>query len=220
MWRTSWLAVLVTLLASTPVVAQVCAGFPSFRGRPIQIVGAAAFNDNSKTFGGGVGFGGAGAFGSLELGTAHIDAFDASAFVVGGSVGYQVPLDKKGAVQLCPGAGVEFAIGPKNINGTGVDYSETDISLGVSVGVVAARTAQVDVVPTGAIAFAHSDGKLKDASGNSVSNSESFGVLGLGIGFVFSYQVSIRPAVSIPFGVNGASTSFGVTLAVNFGGAR
>jgi len=75
-------------------------------------------------------------------------------------------------------------------------------------------------VPTGSIAFANADGKLKDASGNSVSNSESFGVVGLGIGFVFSHQVSIKPAVSIPFGVDGASSTFGVTLAVNFGGTR
>lgn len=220
MWRASWLAVLVTLFESTAVVAQVCGGFPSFQGRPIQIVGAAAFNDNSKMFGGGVGFGGAGAFGSLELSTTHIDAFDASAFGIGGGVGYQVRLDKRGTVQLCPAVGVEFAMGPKDIQGTGIDYSETDISLGVAVGVVAARTEQVDVVPTGSIAFANADGKLKDASGNSVSNSESFGVVGLGIGFVFSHQVSIKPAVSIPFGVDGASSTFGVTLAVNFGGTR
>jgi len=109
-------------------------------------------------------------------------------------------------------------MGRKDISGTGVDYSETDISLGV--GVIATRTEQVDIVPTGSIEFANADGKLKDASGNSVSNSESFGIVGLGIGFVFSHQVSIKTAVAIPFGLNGASTTFGVTLAVNFGAAR
>jgi len=48
---------------------------------------------------------------------------------------------------------------------------------------VAARSEQVDVVPT-IYRVRHADGKLKDASGNSVSNSQSFGIVGLGIGFV------------------------------------
>jgi hypothetical protein len=212
--------VLVTLLWSTPLASQVCAGFPSFQGRPIQVQGLALFNNNSKAFGGGVGLGGAEAFGNLDLGTVHFDAYNASAFTVGGGVGYQLPLDKKGTVQVCPAVGVEFDIGPKNILGTGFDYSETDITLGIGVGVVATRTEQVDLVPTGSIAFADADGKLKDASGNGTSKSQSFGIIGLGVGFVFSHQVSIKPGVSIPFGHSGASTTLDVTLAVNFGRAQ
>ena len=155
-----------------------------------------------------------------QLGTTHIDAFNGSAFVVGGEVGYQVSLEKKGTVQQCAGATVGFAIGPKNINGTGIDFGETDIAFGVGVGVVAARTEQVDVVPTGSIAVANGAAKLKDASGNTVSNSQSFEVVALGVGFVFSHQVSIKPGVSIPFTITGASTSFTVALALNFGRAR
>jgi hypothetical protein len=219
MSRASQFAVLVTLLGSTPLGAQVCAGFPSFQGRPIQVQGMALFNNKSKAFGGSVGFGGAEEFGSLDLGTVRFDAYDASAFTVGGGVGYQLPLDTKGTVQMCPAVEVGFDVGPKNIRGTGFDYSETDISLGIGVGMVATRTEQVDVVPTGSIAFANAAGRLKDASGNTTSNSQSFGIIGLGVGFVFSHQVSIKPEVSFPVGVSGGSTTFGVTLAANLGRA-
>jgi hypothetical protein len=73
---------------------------------------------------------------------------------------------------------VEFDLGPNFP--TGFDHSETDISLGIGAGVVATRTEQLDVVPTGSIAFANADRK------------------------------------SIPFGLSGAATTFGITLAVNF----
>jgi hypothetical protein len=213
MSRASGFTVLVTLLGSTSLAAQVCAGFPSFQGRPIQVQGSALFNNNSNAFRGGVGLGGAGAFGNLDLGTVHIDALNGSAATVGGGVGYQLSLDKKGTVQMCPAVGVEFDIGPNFP--TGWDHSETDVSLGIGVGVVATRTEQVDVVPTGSIAFANADRKVVNTS-----NSQSFGIIGLGVGFVFSHQVSIKPAISIPFGLSGAATTFGVTLAVNFRSAQ
>lgn len=218
--RSLWFAVLVTLSGSAPVTAQLCAGLPSFQGRPIQLIGTALFNDNGKAFAGGVGFGGTGAFGNVALGSTHIDVYHASAFNVGGGAGYQVPLDRQGSVQLCPAAEVEFFLGPQNIQGTGVDYSETNISIGVGVGVIAARTEHADVVPTVFLDFANAHSKLKDALGNSTSNSQSFGIVGLGIGFVFSHRVSIRPSAAIPFGISGASTTFGVTLALNYRGAR
>ncbi len=181
----------------------------------MQIGGGAVFNKYSRSLGGAVSSGGDRAFGAFAVGTTHIDAYNASGFTVGLDAGYQIPLGKQGWVQLCPGAGVGLLSGPKNISGTGVDYSETDIRVGLIVGGVAARTAQVDVVPTGLIEFVNAHEKLQGASGTSTSRSQSLGVVGLGLGFVFSNQVSIRPAVSIPFGISGASTSFGVWLAVN-----
>ncbi len=220
MSRVACVATLGVLLGSATASAQICAGIVPFAGRPIQLFGSGLFSDNARSFGGGVAFGSAGAFGQLELGTTHFDDFDASSVNFGGGAGYQVPLDKKGAAQLCPAAGVGFVSGPKDIGGSGIDYSETDVSIGIGVGIVATRTQQVQVVPTASIAFASANGKLKDASGSSISDSESFGIVGLGVGFVFNQQVSVKPSVFIPFAVDGASTSFGVTLAVNFGATR
>ncbi len=218
MLRASWFAVLATVLSSAPVRAQVCAGFPSFQSRPIQVAGGAGFNKSSKSFGVAVAGGGARAFVDVALGTTHIDAYNASALNVGVEAGYQISLGKKGLLQLCPGAGLGLLTGPKNILGTGFDYSETDIRFGVIVGGVAARGAQVDVVPTGLIEFVNADGKFQDAFGSSTSKSQSFGIVGLGLGVVLNHELSIRPSVSIPFGHSGGPTSFGVWLAVNFRG--
>jgi TonB family protein len=121
---------------------------------------------------------------------------------------------------MCPTAGVEFATGPKNINGTGIDYSETDFSFGVEAGVIAtSATRQVVVVPTGSIAFASAHARFTGASG-SVSNDLSFGIVRLGVGFVFGQEASVTPSVLRPVGLSGASTSFGVTVAFNFGGPQ
>jgi len=47
-----------------------------------------------------------------------------------------------------------------------------------------------------------------------------FGIVGLGVGGEFSRQASLLPVVSIPFGVRGAHTSYGITIAVNLSGAH
>ena len=216
MSRVVWFAVVPTVLASTPLRAQVCAGLASFHDRPIQVGGGAAFSKNGRSLGGFLGAGGPRTFGDLAFGTTHIDAYDASGFTLSAEAGYQISLDKKGVVQLCPGAGVGLLIGPKNINGL-FDYSETDIRAGALLGGVVARTAQVDVVPTGLLEFVHAHGKLQGPSSSS-SQSQSFGLVGLGVGLVFRNRVSIRPDISIPFGISGGSTSFGITVAVNVQG--
>jgi len=45
-------------------------------------------------------------------------------------------------------------------------------------------------------------------------------IVGLGVGVEFSRQASLLPVVSIPFGVRGAHTSYGITIAVNLSGAH
>src|SRR5207249_1299414 len=138
--------------------------------------------DQARSYAAGVAFGSTGAFGGLELGSIDIDAFSAASFTFGGEAGYQFPLNERRTAQLCPTAELGFARGPKDINGTGIDYSETDFSFGVAVGVKATGAPErVEVVPTGSIAFANANSKLTDPLG-SVSNSQSFGIVGLGLG--------------------------------------
>lgn len=144
----------------------------------------------------------------------------ASSFLYGASVGYQGSLNERGTAQLCPVATVEFATGPKNINGTGIDYSETDFAFGLNAGIIATSSAQpVAVVPTGFIAIASAQATLSGAT-RPVSNSQSFGIVGLGVGFVFGQDVSVTPSVSRPVGLPGASTSFSITVAFHWGGPQ
>jgi len=219
------LLVIVGGLAVLPpaATAQVCSGFASFAQGPFQVIGSAAFNDQSKSFGGGFGFGGAGAFGQLSIGTTSFSDLDGSSFTFGAGAGYQLSLDKRKIVHLCPIASVAFASGPNDIDVFGdgslvLDLNETDFEFGVALGAVASRSGQTQIIPAGSLAFVSATVKAKDqVSGASDSQSETFGLLSLGLGLVFNQVFTLRPAVAVPFGLDGASTTFGVTLSVTFG---
>ncbi len=219
MSRVIWFATLGVLLGSTRAGAQLCTGAPSFR-RPVQVSVGALFNSEAKSLVAGLAVGSHGVFGEGQLGTTYHDALDGSSFDFGAGVGYQLTLDKQARAQVCPMAGVGFVSGPKNIQGSGNGYSETDVQFGLAAGVVVLRAKQVQLVPTASIAYAHASGNLENAFGVGTSYSASFGILGLGMGVEFSRQVSLIPAVSIPFNVRGAHTSWGFTVAVNMTGAH
>lgn len=216
---------IIGALALSPSLAsgQVCSGSASFAQGPFQVFGAAAFNDNAKTFGGGLAFGGSGAFGQLGIGTTSFDDVDGSSFNVSGGAGYQVPLGQKGIVYLCPIASITLGSGPNDIDVFGdgslvLDLRETDFTIGLALGAIASRSGQTQIIPTGSLSFASATLKAKDqVSGASDSQTETFGLVALGLGFVFNQVVTLHPGVTIPFGVEGASTTFGVGVSVNFG---
>ena len=214
------LIAILLVLGSTPAAAQLCEGLASFKAGPIQLSGSGAVNKAGTAFGAGVALGGAGAFGGLGLGTTSIYAWNGSSFDMGASLGYQFQTDEKGSVQLCPLGSAGLHFGPHNILGTGYSYTETDLAAGLAFGMVAAQAGRINITPTASFWYENAAGELKDTSGYSFLESRSFGVLALGVGLVIDHQVSLRPSASIPIGASGASTSFALVLAVNFGGSH
>lgn len=219
--RASVVTLLISLLGSTLAAAQRCRGFASLQTRPIQLFAGGLFGSDSRWYGAGLTVGGGGAFGELKLGGIDVDPWGpSSSFTWGGGAGYQVRLNQGGTVQLCPTAEVQYDRGPSDINGTGIDYRETDVSVGVAVGVVTTGPAsKVEVVPTGSITFTNASGHFTGAAAP-LSGSQVFGVVGLGVGFEFGRQVSVTPSVSHGFGVSGVSTTLGIRVAFAFGGAH
>ena len=226
MERVSFITIATLVAFSGSVDAQVCAGFASFATKPYQVSGSGLFNDNSKSFQGGFSFGGKGPFGGITLGTTSYDEIDGSSFLYGAGAGYQAVLDQKGLFHLCPAASIGVASGPNNVDAFGdgsviLDISETDFSFGLGLGLLASRSNETQIIPNISLGFVSGTFKLHDdVSGLSDSNTETFGLLGLGLGFVFNEAVTLHPSVSIPFGLDNASTTFGVTLGVNFGRKR
>jgi hypothetical protein len=206
--------------------AQMCAGLASFTRGPYQVFGTAGFNDNAKSFAGGFGFGGAGPFGQISIGTTNYDNIDGSSLLLGAGGGYQATLGQKGIVHLCPTASLGIASGPNNLDVFGdgsvvLDLHETDLSFGLALGVLASGSNPTEIIPMASLAFVSATAKASDdVSGSSQSDTQTFGLLELGLGFVFNRVVSFRPHVAIPIGLNGASTSFGATMSVNFGKPR
>ena len=217
--RAIWFATLGVLVGTARAGAQLCTGAPSF-SHPVQASVGALFSSDAKSLIVGLAVGSRGVFGEGQLGTSYYDALNGSSFNVGAGVGYQLPLDGQERAQLCPMVGVAFVRGPRDIYGSGNDYSERDVQLGLAAGVVAVRSKGSQLVPTASIAYAHASGSLRNSFGVATTHPASFGIVGLGVGVEFSRQTSLLPVVSIPFGVRGAHTSYGITVAVNLSGAH
>jgi hypothetical protein len=84
------------------------------------------------------------------------------------------------------------------------------------VGALLGRNPQLRFVPTASFQFANTRATVDDGT-NSASDSESYGLLTLGTGFVFNSRFSLNPSVSFPLGLDGADASFGLLGAMNFG---
>jgi len=215
MLRIPSLATLSVLLVAGPANAQLCSGVQSFARRPVQLRAAASFDTVSRTVVGGVRIGGRGVFGDLTLGSSHIKAYDASSFVVGAIIAYQVALGSKGTIQFCPAASLGFNIGPNNIQDSGVDYGANEWGLGGVIGVLATHTAQIDLMPTLSFTFVHGTQRLTDNTTFTTSRSRSGQFLDLGVGLVHRQQLSFKPVISIA--LPGGATGFTFALTYSLG---
>jgi hypothetical protein len=213
------LVVSLALLAivRAPAVAQTCQGLASFSKGQMQTTGNATFGNGMDTFGATFGYGQpGGAFGSAGIGTTSIDAFSASSFDLGVAGGYQMTAGRTKKMHVCPVANFGFGMGPKNVGGSGVDMSRTMGGMGVAVGTSLPGSPKMQIVPTGGLGLAYL--KVKADNGTtSQSASDTYGLLNLGVGFIFNSQIAVRPLIGIPLGLNGGEASFGLTVGYNFG---
>jgi hypothetical protein len=218
-------AALCIALAAVPsrAAGQLCLGSPSFSEGRYRISGTTAFNDAAQSFTGAFAVGGPGLFGEAGVGTVRFDGIAGAGLDLSASAGSQFPLGRRGTVQVCPIAGVSYLMGPHDIdvNGDGsavLDLAETDVSFGVALGGVASRSGDLQVIPTASIAFANATLKVSDqVSNTSNSDSESFGIVAVGLGFTFSKSIGLHAGVSVPLGLEGAKPSYGASLSINFG---
>lgn len=213
-----WIAaVILAALTVTDSYAQTCEGRPSFEVAPFQLSARGAFNDDANSFLAGASYGGRGVFGGVGVGVVSFDELDGSGLSLSAGAGYEASLDSKGLAYICPLASIGYLSGPKDIFGSGIDYSETDFAFGLTVGVVAADQEKFRLVPTTGVGFNVAKGKLKDDFGDSISETETFGLIELGVGFIFSQIATFKPFVAIPVGLDEASVTIALTAAVNLG---
>ena len=208
----------VAMFASA-AAAQVCQGDLSFRGRPTHIAGSLAVSDNTTNFGGGALFGHTqGLYGGGSLGLTSFDGASGSAVVLGGSIGYSMPLADRSAWQLCPGGTLSLGFGPsQDVPGVGTMHnSEQTVTLGASVGRALPLNRDVTLLPFGSAAIGHTS-VHSSLAGNSGSASDSYLLLGFGAGFQFSPNLVLRPALTIAAGadlIDDTVFSFGVSFAL------
>jgi hypothetical protein len=210
------LALPFTLL-STKAAAQTCVGMPSFSSGQMQVTGGGSFADGASSFGGTFGYGAPkGLYGKAGVGTTSYDVFDGSSFDFSAGAGYQIPLHASRMAELCPVASLSIGSGPNDVGGSGLDMSSRTFAFGAAVGALVGRSSQVQILPNASFQFANTRLSIDDGT-TSQAGSESYGLLTLGTGFVFNSRFSLNPSISIPMGLDGSSTSFGLSGAMNFG---
>ena len=179
---------------------------------------AAASSPTAPTrFGGTFGYGAPkGLYGKAGIGTTSYDGLDGSSFDFGLAGGYQIPLETKRTAEVCPVASLSIGSGPNDVAGSGIDLSSRTFAFGASLGALVNKSSVVQILPNAAFQFANTRATIDDGT-TSTSGSESYGLLTLGTGFVFHSRFSVNPSISIPVGLDGSSTSFGLGGAINFG---
>jgi hypothetical protein len=213
MRRILLLSLALPLLLGSKAAAQACAGMPSFASGPMQITAGGSFADGASSFGGTFGYGRpAGLYGKAGIGSTSYDGLDGSSFDFGVGGGYQIPLQSSRKAELCPIASLSFGSGPNDVLGSGVDMSTRDFAFGAALGAQVGNSPQMQILPNASFQFANKRIEINNAAG-----SESYGLLTLGTGFVFNSRFSVNPSISIPVGLDGYDTSFGLSGAINFG---
>jgi hypothetical protein len=217
MRRIITLSLVLPFYLAAQAAAQTCVGMPSFSSGQMQLAGGGQFTDGANSFGGTFGYGAPkGLYGKAGIGTTSYDGLDGSSLDLSFGGGYQVPLHASRVAEICPVASLSLGSGPNDILGTGADMSSRTFAAGASIGALVNRNPQLRILPNASFQFANSRVKLDDGT-NSASDSQSYGLLSLGTGFVFNSRFSLNPSITIPVGLDGGDTSFGIVGAMNFG---
>ncbi len=233
------------MLAMVPAVAQsqTCLGLPSFSRVPAHLSATISSGDDLTQLGGRLAFGGSsvGPFASVEAALVDIDGIDESAFSVGGAFGFQIapssPNRPNGGgatrarpratnqqstnvrpMQWCPLASVDYQSGPSfDILGQSFDMSALTIGAGASVGMPIVAGTNLQLIPTGGLALAYTKVNADLGTFGSGSESQTYAVLALGVGFLMNETISVKPFVGIPIGLDGADARLGIMASFGLG---
>jgi hypothetical protein len=203
----------VMLAAPAAAEAQNCAGAPSFGQAPFQVGVATAFQDGARGVGGTFAAGGESVFAGAQLSMLSFSNVDAHQTNIAAFGGADVAVDPDRRLFVCPAALVGFGSGPDV--GT-ADISTIDFRGGGRVGLIAHDTDQIMVVPSFGLSLGWQRMKAS-LSGQTATDSETFGVASLGVGFVFNRRIGIVPSISIPFSAPQSDVTFTLGMAYNFG---
>lgn len=203
----SGLAVLALgTVASTTLEAQACLGLNS----PTNLQLSAAAGNHAKEFGANLHFGKAtGVFFGVG---GHYTSFDddaGNAKGVTGTIGAQMGGGAEKKAAFCPIAQVGFSSGPEIL---GDDVSNITVAGGLSAGIPVAASSDFTIIPTASIMVVYDRAKFAGDS-----NSDGYGILSGGAGFVISPRFVLKPFVNVPIGREGSDPVFGIVASIGFG---
>ena len=206
------IATLLFIAAVSRAEAQTCLGGPSFVDRPMQVGVAASFIGDRHDVGGTFGIGRQALFGGGGVSATHI-RFIGTAPTVNGFVGTEIRSPDH-PVFTCPLFQAAFSSGPDRDPFDVV--SSVALRGGVSVGAVVAETYRgVKIIPTFGVAALWDRAKVRFLTSENTTSVWS-GLLSLGVGFLFNEDLSVVPALEVPFSAGTANTGFSLRWVYGF----
>jgi hypothetical protein len=221
MRRTLIASLILLATAQLPAQAQTCMGLASFRAAPIQVSASGQFSQLTSTFGGSIGYGiPFSLYGGVGISTTSSNGDVAQRLGLSARAGYQLELSAGGQIQVCPNARLALGMGP-NDDAAGVERLGRVAAIGMNVGAVFPATPQMKVVPSAGLAYAYAKEQAENTAGATLFEiSDHYALAEVGVGILLSSNISVRPNVEIPLGLEGGEPVFGLTLGYNFGGSR
>ena len=211
-------AVAGVAICATAATAQVCQGDLPFRKGATHVGGSLGMTDHTTSFAGGLSRGNAkGWYGGGSVGMLQYDNNGGNSVIVGGGLGYSMPVQARSKWQVCPGGTLSLGFGPSiDVGGNTMKLSSQTITLGASFGTSVAMSRTKNLLPFASAGFGHTRVSAK-INGNSTSASDNYMLLGGGVGFQLTPSLVLRPAISVAAGSESpddTAFSFGVTWAL------
>jgi Outer membrane protein beta-barrel domain len=211
-------AVAGVAICATAATAQVCQGDLPFRSHATHVGGSIGLSDNATSFAGGLSRGHAkGWYGGGSVGMLSYDNNGGNSVIVGGGLGYSMPVQARSKWQVCPGGTLSLGFGPSiDVAGNSMKMSSQTITLGASFGTSVAMSRTKNLLPFASAAFGHTRVSAK-LNGNSTSASDNYLLLGAGAGFQLTPALVLRPSVALASGadlIDDTTFGFGITWAL------
>jgi hypothetical protein len=202
----------ILLLNAGFSLAQTCVGGLPFGARSAQIGSTSSFGDGFQTYDVTGAFGGPSFYVRGGAAFANFNDLDATGSGFGATLGSEFQA-ASGRVFLCPEANVSFMFGPELFE---VDLSSITFSAGPRVGIVLNNDDALRVVPTVGFLISHQRQKF-EFLGIDETETDTFGMLHVGVGLAMRERVSIVPGVTFPLGLEDADPSFSLSVVFGFG---
>jgi hypothetical protein len=222
--RLTLIPLLVLVATAATASAQVCMGYPSFAAGDLRMTGQLGLSGDTKIIGGSFAFGEAtGLFGGPSVDYVSFPAPADKSLVYTGTIGWSFDVADRGAVAVCPLVAVTYQDGPANLLSTGqrTDVSGKGFAAGASLGGDVALAPRVHLVPFLTVLFTSStlDTVIADYVEIKSTTTSRYTAITLGVGVVWDKTWTLRPSLTIPAGLSGGSTTLGLTVSLNAGGA-
>ncbi len=203
----------ILLLVATDASAQTCLGSPSYAEGPFQASVVAALTDGAQGFGGGFAVGSEDYFGGVNVGYTNASDLDSTATSFGMIGGASVALSDRDRIFACPVASLGYTSGP-DIGA--VDVSLVSFRAGGRMGLVAAQSGSIAVVPTFGLDLAY-DRVTTQFAGVDVSGDDTYAIARAGLGIVYNRTIAFVSTLGVPLGLDGSDPEFTFAVTFNLG---